>query len=102
MVKYNKTFTLKRATLSRDAGGATTKTWSTVTTFKGRIRKLSGTEQIEYGKKRVLSTHRLYTDYSAARFDDVIEYDDKIYNILMIDNPHLLDKFYEIDLELKI
>ena len=101
---YNKSFTVKAPTWSSDHG-STTRTLSSGTTFDGRIRVLGANEGKEYGKERVLSTHRLYCDTSnSITATSVIEdVDGNQYDVLgPINNPHELDKFYQIDLKLRI
>jgi len=95
---FNHTFTLQRATLSKDSGGSTIKTWADVTTFKGHIRQLKAIEQVEYGKRAVRSTHRLYCQQLIYANDRVL-YNSDVYNVLNAENPHLMDEFYQVDLE---
>ncbi|MBW1726887.1 MAG: head-tail adaptor protein [Deltaproteobacteria bacterium] len=96
---FNHTFTLQRATSAKDSGGATTQTWTAITTFKGHLRLLKAIEQREYGKKAVRSTHRLYCQQLLQSNDRILDENNKVYNVLSVDNPHLMDEFYQADVE---
>ena len=98
---FNLSFTLKRPTFAKDAGGSSTRTLATITTFAGRLVQMKADAKTEYGKKATDEIYNLYTNQT-IRNDDLIVYNSQTYSVLHQDNPHELDKFYKIVIELKV
>jgi len=90
-------FVIKRRTEST-VNGNLTASYATVATISGRIRLLSGDEKITNEKENWTTTHRFYCDASnTLNRGDVIVKDGKTYDIKVIDNPHELDEFLQVD-----
>ena len=96
---YNKTFTLYNPTYTQDHGSQV-RTMGSGSSVKGRIRKLSGNEVLEYGKKQEKSTHMWYCDVSenVSATSIIKDENDNYYNVVDVDNPHELDEFYQVTL----
>ena len=100
---YNNTFIVKTPTWANDHG-STTQTLSDGISFSGRIRLLNAFESKEYGKERVLSTHRLYCDTSntISATSEITDKNGFVYDVLFINNPHEMDEFYQVELSLRV
>lgn len=119
---YKYDIMLQKKTVTENGFGGFVETWSNYMTIFGTIRPLSGSEQFSANKIVLNSTHRLYCDieheiyfYDTINMDSEntieektginrslrLKYKDDIYNIIFVYNPMNMDKFLQVDLELK-
>lgn len=87
----------------RDTMGGVVNTPSVKSTANPcHIRKLSGSERPIVGREGVVSTHRIYCGPDV----DIVEQDTAVileveYDVLLVDDPHLLGHHLEIDVILR-
>ena len=91
---------VEKKTLIDNGIGGLSEDWELKQTIKGRIRPLSGSEQLSADKRDYRSTHKLYTLLTQLSTSDRLRYNNEIYRIHFIKNPMTLDNHLEVDLEL--
>jgi SPP1 family predicted phage head-tail adaptor len=95
---YNQSFTVYNPTFSNDHGSMT-RTLGDGSTVSGRIRKLNGNEVFEYGQEKEKSTHMFYCAKSNTITSiSIVKYGDNYYKVVDVNNPHEMDRFYQVTL----
>ena len=99
---FNKTMTVTRLSVSQDAIGGESYSTSSTATAKCRIRQLSKDENTIQGRETIDSTHRIYCAASVdVEENDEITIGSDTFDVRGVDNPHELDEFLQIDVELR-
>lgn len=100
---YNDGYTAKKIT-ETNSGSIISKGLSTDTTignsgvFYARYRQLSEDEIIKNSKLEVVTDGRIYTSTSGLTNKHyILDPDGMLHKIVKINNPHQLNKFYQID-----
>jgi SPP1 family predicted phage head-tail adaptor len=89
----------RKAQVSNGIGGFET-TWNTHLTIKGKMRPLSGKEQLSADKMTVFATHKLYCALADITEMDRVLFDGDIYEIKSTPKDVMnMHNHYEIDLE---
>lgn len=70
------------------------------TSVRCRIRVLSGIERQGLGQEGLFGSHRIYCDKRTDVLQsDIIEIDGVRYDPVLIDHPHKISRYLEIDVE---
>jgi len=72
--------------------------WTIYSTLKGRVRLLSGREQLQDATRKMLTTHRAYL-ISPPDHTHRVQCEGKVYRVVLVDQP-VEAYWYEVDLEL--
>lgn len=99
----NKTMDVKTPSMGQDAVGGITKAWTTkASTVRCRIRQLDERERAGLGREMVASTHRVYCDADTAVVTkDEVVIDTVRYQVLGVDDPHLMGRHKELNVILR-
>ena len=92
-----------------DSGGAVnedvdidTTNWPINLQFSGHIRQLTANEIVLNQKREVNATHRMYCKVLDITAEDrIIDPDSRTFDVKFVDNPHQLDMFLQVDLEIR-
>lgn len=89
----------RKTTVPNGIGGFVT-TWGTHLSIKGKMRPLSGKEQLSADKTTVFATHKLYCALADITEMDRVVFDGGVYEIKNIPKDVMnMHNHYEIDLE---
>ena len=104
MIGGNKIAIIQTKTTSKNAFGEVTNTWTDVVTIKGFLDYTGGDGSYKSNFKGAIeeTTHLFICDYVALEVTPTscrLMCDDKVYDVLMIDNPMDLNKHLEFFLK---
>ena len=86
-----------------DSMGGFTTAWTSGTTFKGRIRTLSGGEQIIDESKKTVTTHRLYCPAGSVTSTTQRVYDGTdYYEVILLNTPQNRTSDHHMEIELRL
>lgn len=97
---YDTDGVIQRKTSTKNGIGGQTESWVNHLTLKGRLRLLNGDKKVSGNKKTIDATHRWYCDVVDILETDRLIVKGKTYLIKFIDNPHDLNRFLQLDVEL--
>lgn len=99
----NKTATVQRSTLTRDAVGGSIETWASDAVYQMALQPTSGSEDDRYGREEYTITHRGYLAGTPDILpDDRLSIDGNTYLIRAVLNPCGLDRYTKLLMEQEI
>ena len=100
---YTLTITPSTAADTSDSMGGVTKVWSDGTTFSGRIRTLSGGEQVIDESKKTVTTHRLYCPTgSVTSATQRVNDGTNTFEVILLDTPQNRTSYHHMEIELRL
>ena len=100
---YILTITPQTKGSTTDSMGGFTTAWTNGTTFSGRIRTLSGSEQMIDESKKTVTTHRLYCPASSLTSSTQRVYDGtNTYEVIMLNSPQDRTANHHMEVELRL
>ena len=94
-----KEYTLERRIKTTDATGEVTYTLDTIQTAQGILDDLNGKDREAFDKMGVLASKILYCLEENLSEGDFVEFENKRYKVVYVQNPMTFSEFFQVYLE---
>ena len=99
---YTSGITLKTLVSGRSTGGEYTRSYSSGTAIRGRIRKLNGNEMVIGDKQNFISDHRLYCSPSVNVGEgDLIVFNSKEFEVTSVNDVMNMSRHLQVELKIR-